>query len=59
MENDFQEHWYECPKGHLYLCGSAVQTNCCLDCGEPVGGQNHTIATGNSRNSRNEEFDNI
>ncbi|KAF0547348.1 P-loop containing nucleoside triphosphate hydrolase protein [Gigaspora margarita] len=39
------EHWYQCQNGHL---GGAVQASRCLDCGEPVGGQNHMLATGNS-----------
>jgi hypothetical protein len=43
--------WHRCPNGHLYVigeCGGAVSKGTCPDCGETVGGANHTLAPGNT-----------
>ncbi|KAK1330749.1 hypothetical protein QTO34_008687 [Cnephaeus nilssonii] len=36
--------WYTCPRGHLCAvgeCGLPMQQSVCVDCGAPVGGQDH------------------
>ncbi|XP_006105644.1 E3 ubiquitin-protein ligase RNF213 [Myotis lucifugus] len=36
--------WYTCPRGHLCCvgeCGRPMEQSSCIDCGAPVGGQNH------------------
>ncbi|CAK6438595.1 unnamed protein product [Pipistrellus nathusii] len=41
--------WYRCPRGHLCAvgeCGRPMQQSVCIDCGAPVGGQNHRSITG-------------
>jgi hypothetical protein len=43
-------HWFECPNGHPYYigeCGLAMQTSRCPECGEAVGGTNHTLTSTN------------
>ncbi|OJK00833.1 hypothetical protein ASPACDRAFT_42328 [Aspergillus aculeatus ATCC 16872] len=42
-------HWYYCRNGHPFTigeCGMAMQRSVCPECGEPVGGQDHTAAAG-------------
>lgn len=42
---------YRCPNGHLFVigeCGGAMQVGRCVECGAPVGGQNHRVLEGNS-----------
>ncbi|RAH66593.1 putative NF-X1 finger and helicase domain protein [Aspergillus aculeatinus CBS 121060] len=51
MEQEFRGtgHWYYCRNGHPFTigeCGMAMQRSVCPECGEPVGGQNHTAAEG-------------
>ena len=44
-------HWFKCPKGHFYCigeCGGATETSRCPECGSTIGGQNHSLATGNT-----------
>lgn len=46
------DHWYFCPNGHPYYigeCGGAMQESLCIDCGERVGGRDHTLLSSNSR----------
>ena len=43
-------HWYTCKNNHVYTigeCGGAMQESKCPECGEIVGGGNHTLASGN------------
>ena len=43
-------HWFKCPNGHLYCigeCGGAMETSKCPECGETIGGQQHTLTSGN------------
>ena len=43
-------HWFKCPKGHYYCigeCGGAMEKSTCPECGSTIGGQNHTLETGN------------
>ncbi|XP_063329532.1 NFX1-type zinc finger-containing protein 1 [Pelmatolapia mariae] len=43
-------HWYKCPNGHVYLiteCGGAMESRHCPDCNATIGGQSHTLASGN------------
>ena len=43
-------HWYKCPNGHFYCigeCGGAMQRSKCPECGAVIGGQQHTLETGN------------
>jgi len=43
-------HWKECPNGHIYSiadCGGAMETSKCPSCKSTIGGNNHTLATGN------------
>ena len=43
-------HWFKCPKGHFYCigeCGGAMETSRCPECGSTIGGQNHSLASGN------------
>jgi hypothetical protein len=51
----FGGHWFECPNGHPYTigeCGGAMQTSKCPECGEAVGGDNHSLLATN-RPARN------
>lgn len=44
-------HWYKCPNGHVYAigdCGGAMVSRACPECDAIIGGQSHTLATGNS-----------
>jgi hypothetical protein len=46
----WSSHWYECPNGHPYFighCGQAMETSHCIECGEPVGGNSHSLLTSN------------
>jgi hypothetical protein len=39
-------HWFKCPNGHVYCiteCGGAMQQSKCPECGESIGGSNHTL----------------
>ena len=50
--SDASLHWYQCPKGHPYFigeCGGAMQESTCPECGEAVGGGNHSLQSGNVR----------
>ncbi len=43
-------HWHKCPKGHVYLiteCGGAMESRPCPDCNATIGGESHTLASGN------------
>ncbi|XP_007548089.1 NFX1-type zinc finger-containing protein 1 isoform X1 [Poecilia formosa] len=43
-------HWHKCPNGHVYViteCGGANQRSKCPDCKASIGGQNHTLDSGN------------
>ncbi|KAF2856036.1 hypothetical protein T440DRAFT_96542 [Plenodomus tracheiphilus IPT5] len=45
-------HWYNCVNGHPFAvgeCGMPMQLARCPECGEPVGGQNHTPTAGVTR----------
>ena len=44
--------WYICPNGHIFSigeCGGAVQASRCIECGEAIGGGNHTLLGTNRR----------
>jgi predicted molibdopterin-dependent oxidoreductase YjgC len=46
----WSSHWYECPNGHPYFignCGQAMETSRCIECGEPVGGNSHSLLSSN------------
>nr|CAD7417648.1 unnamed protein product [Timema poppensis] len=39
-------HWFKCPNGHIYViteCGGAMEKGTCNECGETIGGQQHTL----------------
>ncbi|CAF1016198.1 unnamed protein product, partial [Brachionus calyciflorus] len=43
-------HWYKCPNGHVYCigeCGGAMQRAKCPECKADIGGQDHTVTSGN------------
>lgn len=43
-------HWYKCPNGHVYViteCGGAMESRTCPDCDAVIGGESHTLASGN------------
>ncbi|KAI8936487.1 hypothetical protein NX059_006892 [Plenodomus lindquistii] len=45
-------HWYKCVNGHPFAvgeCGMPMQLARCPECGEAVGGQNHTPTAGVTR----------
>ncbi|CZR66499.1 related to NF-X1 finger and helicase domain protein [Phialocephala subalpina] len=51
MARDFRGtgHWYYCVNGHPFTvgeCGMPMQTSTCPQCGETVGGTNHTAVEG-------------
>ncbi|KAE9245768.1 hypothetical protein PF002_g7081 [Phytophthora fragariae] len=51
MQAEFQGsgHWYRCVNGHSYSigeCGMAMEQTRCPECGEPVGGSEHTLVQG-------------
>ena len=38
--------WYQCPNGHAYVigeCGLAMVESRCPECGEKIGGKDHTL----------------
>ncbi|XP_028303349.1 NFX1-type zinc finger-containing protein 1 isoform X2 [Gouania willdenowi] len=44
-------HWHKCPNGHVYLiteCGGAMERRSCPDCGVSIGGERHTLDSGNT-----------
>ena len=44
-------HFYRCPNGHIYIignCGMAMESSNCPECGERVGGSQHTLLSNNS-----------
>jgi len=46
----WSSYWYECPNGHPYFigeCGGAMQTAACIECGERIGGESHTLLSSN------------
>jgi len=52
-------HFYTCQNGHAFViteCGGAVQASRCPECGQPIGGQNHTLDTSNRRAEEFEEL---
>ena len=39
-------HWFKCRNGHFYCiadCGGAMEISKCPDCGEAIGGRDHTL----------------
>jgi len=43
--------WFKCPKGHVYVvteCGGATEVGQCNECGESIGGENHSVLPGNA-----------
>lgn len=43
-------HWFECRNGHPFFigeCGGAMQISHCIECGEPVGGDSHSLLDSN------------
>ncbi|KAG8955989.1 hypothetical protein FRC04_006438 [Tulasnella sp. 424] len=45
-------HFYRCRNGHPYVigeCGGAMQRSRCPECGETIGGGDHTLDASNSR----------
>ena len=43
-------HWFKCSKGHFYCigeCGGAMEKSKCPECGDVIGGESHTLASGN------------
>ncbi|KAM6927491.1 NFX1-type zinc finger-containing protein 1 [Xenentodon cancila] len=43
-------HWHKCPNGHVYViteCGGAMERRTCPDCDTIIGGNQHTLASGN------------
>ncbi|KAH7095615.1 hypothetical protein FB567DRAFT_623854 [Paraphoma chrysanthemicola] len=45
-------HWYNCQNGHPFAigeCGMPMEQALCPECGEHVGGQNHTAVAGVTR----------
>ena len=43
-------HWFKCPEGHYYCigeCGGAMQKAKCMECGAVIGGERHTLTSGN------------
>ncbi|KAI6119903.1 hypothetical protein EDD16DRAFT_1579433 [Pisolithus croceorrhizus] len=52
-------HFYRCRNGHTFVigeCGGAVQTSLCPECGEAIGGNNHSLLQSNSRATEYEEL---
>lgn len=44
-------HWFKCPNGHFYAigeCGGAMERGKCLECKADIGGQSHTLTSGNT-----------
>eukprot|EP00795_Rhopilema_esculentum_P011908 gene11908-2474_t len=44
-------HWFKCPKGHVYAigdCGGAMEESKCPECKSVIGGQRHSLASGNT-----------
>lgn len=44
-------HWFKCINGHYYCidrCGGAMEVSRCPECGEAIGGTNHTLLQDNS-----------
>jgi hypothetical protein len=47
-------HWFECRNGHPYFigeCGRAMVISRCIECGEQVGGQDHSLLISNRSSS--------
>jgi hypothetical protein len=43
--------WYKCPRGHPYTigeCGRPMELAKCMQCGAPIGGEDHNSAKGNA-----------
>lgn len=52
-------HFYRCPNGHTFVigeCGGAMQTSRCPECGEAIGGSNHSLLQSNTRATEYEEL---
>ncbi|KAL8365909.1 hypothetical protein RB595_004608 [Gaeumannomyces hyphopodioides] len=50
-------HWYKCRNGHTFAigeCGMPMERARCPECQAPVGGQNHTLVEGVSRDTEME-----
>lgn len=50
-------HWYKCRNGHTFAigeCGMPMQRARCPECQAPIGGQNHMLAEGVSRDTNME-----
>ena len=48
---NFGGHVYQCKNGHPFFvgeCGGVQEASRCVDCGEPVGGQNYRLEEGNT-----------
>lgn len=52
MKKDFYSggsgHWFTCSKGHYYViteCGGAMERANCPECGEVIGGSNHSYVS--------------
>ena len=44
------KRWFTCPNGHPFAigqCGGAMQRSTCPECGEEIGGEDHTLAASN------------
>ncbi|KAJ3510084.1 hypothetical protein NMY22_g16083 [Coprinellus aureogranulatus] len=57
MDFGYTGHWYNCPNGHTFVigeCGGAMEEARCPDCGETIGGRNHSL---NPTNRRADEFE--
>ncbi|KAL7414053.1 hypothetical protein BDY24DRAFT_350847 [Mrakia frigida] len=52
-------HFYQCINGHPFVigeCGGAMQQARCPECGETIGGSNHTLAAGNTFDNEMEDL---
>ncbi|TFK54494.1 P-loop containing nucleoside triphosphate hydrolase protein [Heliocybe sulcata] len=51
-------HYYTCPNGHTYVIteARAMQASRCPECNATIGGNNHTLTSGNQRANDMEEL---
>ncbi|KAH8107252.1 P-loop containing nucleoside triphosphate hydrolase protein [Cristinia sonorae] len=52
-------HFYKCPNGHTFVigeCGGAMESARCPECGEAIGGRNHSLLATNSQAT---EYENL
>ncbi|THH30127.1 hypothetical protein EUX98_g4067 [Antrodiella citrinella] len=50
-------HFYKCPNGHTFViteCGGAMETARCPECGEAIGGSDHSLNSTNTRDTQME-----